>query len=113
MRSFLTVIAAAVVVLALLELMPRNDETTAKSLAACVNQSEALPLTRIEKEDFVSHCMSYGHYSYSQQCGNSHAIECYTPPGLLAAKWFEIVDCMKFEEGSFEGSFRGCVRKVF
>jgi hypothetical protein len=112
MRIFLAIIVAAVVVIALVDLMPRrNDEITGKALAGCISQTEGLPLTALEKEAFVHHCMSYGHYSYSQQCGDARATKCYTPPGVLATKWFEIVDCMKFEEGSFEGSFKGCVRK--
>jgi hypothetical protein len=112
MRSFVIVVVTAFVVVSLLSLTSwRDDEATANTLTACVNQSEGLPLTRVEKEEFISHCMSYGHYLYSQQCRDPHAAKCYTPPGLLATKWFELRDCMRFEEGSFEGSFRGCIRK--
>jgi hypothetical protein len=114
MRIFLALIVAAVVVIAPVGLVPwRNDARTARVLTACINQTEGLPLMAVEKEGFVNRCMSYRHYSYSQQCGDSHATKCYTPPGFLATTWFEIVDCIKFEEGSFEGSFRGCIRKVF
>ena len=112
MRIFVALIVAAVVVIAVVSLMPwRNDDTTAKALIACVSEMEGLPLTGSEKEVFVYRRMSYGHYSYSQQCGDSYATKCYTPPAFLAAKWFEVVDCMRVEEGSFEGSFKGCVRK--
>jgi hypothetical protein len=111
MRSFVIVIVTAFVVVALLSLTSwRDDEASANTLSACANQSEGLPLTRVEKEEFISRCMSYGHYLYSQQCGDPHAAKCYTPPGLLTTKWFELRDCMRFEEGSFEGSFRGCIR---
>jgi hypothetical protein len=112
MRRVLTVIATAVVVIALIGVTSwRNDDATAKAIAACTSQTNGMPFTADEKDIFVFRCMSHWHYSYSQTCGNAYGAECYTPPGFLATKWFEIVDCLRFEEGSYDGSVKGCARK--
>ena len=49
MRIFLALIVAAVVVIALVGLMPwRNDARTARALSACINQTEGLPLAAVD-----------------------------------------------------------------
>ena len=113
MRIFLAFIASTMVLVALIELSWRSEAATAKAITGCVNEGEGLPIAADEKEAFVYRCMSYRHYRYSHKCGDAHSTKCYTQPGFLETKWFEVMDCLKFEEGSFAGSFKGCIRRVY